>query len=187
MVPDKGKSLREGAIEPWSGTPRQLLRSNCWRRSAIIYGIDRDHALRPIARRAEQLLLYGPHGADPFRYRAISAACGRPPSVMKAWSQSDAAVPGDQFRSCRENDRILHDGEALSACRGARLRRESLRGTWAGKNIDYVTRLSVRGGLALFRRLEADREGGSHRPADAEGDQRPPRLSGQRGTGLPHP
>ena len=154
VVPDKGKTLREGAIEPWSGSPGsyydQLLQAVC-----DYFGIDRDTPFAQLPEETRKLLLYGSPERIPFEYESdfggLRKTSVRYEGVVPNLTRRYRETSSDHVREMIES---YMTEKPCQTCHGARLRRESLHVYVGGKNIDYVTRLSVREALAFFDGLK---------------------------------
>lgn len=154
VVPDVSKSIREGALEPWSHSSstyyEQLLAAVC-----SYYGIDDDVPFSQLSEEHRQLLLYGGGDRIPFVYENESG------QVRTSYVRFEGVVP-NLMRRYREtsSDYVRDHIEAYMSekkcrsCNGARLRPESLAVLVGGETIDQVTRRSVREALDFFNRLE---------------------------------
>jgi excinuclease ABC subunit A len=142
IVPDSGKTLRQGAIQPWAGSWKRLF----WPRLQKLAeerGIPLDTPWRRLASSHRQLLLEGGEGfrgAIPFlkRLQEKSYKIGNRFIVKKY----QTALP------CQD-------------CGGARLRPEALRVELAGRNIAEVSAMFVRDAAAFLGGLsftEGERE-----------------------------
>ena len=150
IIPDPRVSINEGAILPWrslsSHYHKALLRAVCDE-----FEIDRDVPVKRLSKKKLGVLLRGSDEAVRVRYRGRG---GR------------LRIYNVRFRG------ILHylqkeyeEGESIStrayldaftavkpcpACKGARLKPESLSVTLGGKNISQVAALSIRGAMDFF-------------------------------------
>ncbi|MBN2907939.1 excinuclease ABC subunit UvrA [Polycladomyces sp. WAk] len=154
VVPDPEKTIREGALEPWAHSSsnyyEQLLETVCDH-----FGIDMDRPFAELSQEERNLLLYGTQERIPFRYtndlghRRETQV--RFEGVVNNLQRRYHETGSDSVREMIEN---YMSTKACPTCKGARLRKESLHVFVGGKNIDYVTRLSVRDALAFFDNLE---------------------------------
>ena len=130
IVPDPGKTLRQGALRPWAGSWRRIF----WPRLQKLAqerGIPLDVPWNDLAAAHRRLLLEGGEGfrgAIPFLERL----------------QSKSYKVGNRFVVKRYQTAV-----PCAACGGARLRPEALRVTLDGRTIAQVSALSVRD-LAVF-------------------------------------
>ncbi|HHY38071.1 MAG TPA: excinuclease ABC subunit UvrA [Clostridia bacterium] len=154
VIPDKGKSLAEGAVVPWSkGTSTyytQLLES-----VASYYGIDMDTPVRDLPPRFLNIILYGSDGDQiDFHYEN---QYGR----VYDWASRFEGVVRNLERRYREStsDAVRAEIEEFMssrpcpACGGARLKPESLAVTVGGKSIADLVKLSVREAMEFFENL----------------------------------
>jgi excinuclease ABC subunit A len=156
VVPDPEKTIREGALEPWAHSSsnyyEQLLEAVCDH-----FGIDMDRPFAELSQEERDLLLYGTQERIPFRYtndlghRRETQV--RFEGVVNNLQRRYHETSSDSVREMIEN---YMSTKACPTCNGARLRKESLHVFVGGKNIDYVTRLSIRDALAFFDSLELD-------------------------------
>jgi excinuclease ABC subunit A len=159
MVPDPSKSIRDGAIESqgpvqgtWSGT---LINS-----VAREFDIDLDKPFKKLTKKERELLLHGTdqrvhvryeskHGKGEFQARFE----GIVPRLMRRYRETQS----QEVRDWIEQFMLLED---CPACKGRRLRPESLGVRIGGSNIGEVCDLSVKGALAFFDglRLQGNQE-----------------------------
>jgi excinuclease ABC subunit A len=159
VMPDRSKSIEDGAIVPWSKSlgggrfpsmnpyymqqVEKLLRSRRVKMSTPVDTMPKDLV---------QTLLYGADAKQRFTYESRSG---------HSWSyeaQFEGVVNNLQRRySETSSDMVKEDIEkymsatTCGTCSGARLKPEALAVTIAGSNIDQVTRLSVERAELFFR------------------------------------
>jgi excinuclease ABC subunit A len=155
VIPDPSLSLAEGAIEPWASSTSnyypQLLKAVCNH-----FGIDMQKPFEALSEREKQLILYGSGGERfPFTY---TNDLGMTRETMALF---EGVIPnlGRRYRETasemiREQLETYMTTRPCPACKGARLKPEVLSVLVGGKNIDYVTRLSVKDALEFFENLE---------------------------------
>ena len=159
IVPDPSVSLADGAIRPWAGGARDLVRGALARLSEH-YGIDLGRPFGKLPRRQRELLLYGQPGGvgagGPVRGGRRRRAAPRDPFGRDfegiipnlrrrygaaAWAQQEALQAYRARRRCGN-------------CGGERLRPESRAVRVKGRTMaDYVS-LSITDALAAFDALE---------------------------------
>ncbi|MGI5915621.1 MAG: excinuclease ABC subunit UvrA [Anaerolineae bacterium] len=156
IVPDRGRSIRDGAVEPWANASkndsyfRHLLDA-----VAEHYGFSVDVPWRELALEHRRAVLYG-SGGDMVTVR-YQNQYGRTRTHQTAF---EGVIPNLERRyretsseSIRESiERYMTETEC-PACHGKRLRPESLAVTVAGTSIDRVTAMSVREAIAFIRGL----------------------------------
>jgi excinuclease ABC subunit A len=154
VIPDRSLSLREGAIAPWSKSQffyPEMLEAVC--DSA---GIDMNVPVEQLTRKQLDLLLHGSGRQKvKFGYRNQygvrrhyeSAFEGVTANVQRRYDETESEyVKG-------ELERYLSD-RPCPACKGARLKPESLAVTVAGHNIAQVCAQSVTAAMAFFEGME---------------------------------
>ncbi|MEN6622806.1 MAG: excinuclease ABC subunit UvrA, partial [Smithella sp.] len=153
VVPDHELSLREGAIAPWAGRNSihyfTLLDS-----LASHYNFDINKPFNQLPEKIQQVLLYG-SGKETIkfyydrgnkRYFINRPFEGAIKQLERRWRETaSAAVRNDLGR--------YMDYTACPVCHGARLKKESLAVTVAGKNIYDLCRMSIRECFDFFQGL----------------------------------
>ncbi len=161
IIPDKERSLDEGAIAPWSKVGRD---STTWyqallRALAERYGFRTDVPMRELPERVVQLILYGDGGRPvTVRYQARS---GRTRAytvtfegVITSLRRRYDSTASDYVRA--EIEQYMA-ARPCPACGGTRLKPEARAVTVADRSIVEVTRMSVGEALRFFEEL-ADAE-----------------------------
>lgn len=155
VVPDKGLSLKEGALAPWAGTSSkyyvQLLEAVCDH-----FQIDRETPFGKLPKKQQNILLFG-SGTEriDFRYENEFG------QVRERRIPFEGVVPHLERRYketssdfMREHLEAYMSEKVCPQCKGARLRPESLAVTINGRNIDEVTKLSITEAKQWFSSLE---------------------------------
>jgi len=156
VIPDKGLSLREGAIRPWSraatseGYYQQLLES-----VAVHYGFSMNTPVGELNEEQLNIILYG-SGSETVRLRYKSSAGRRRtydttfegviPNLKRRYEENSSEYIRDLIQRYM---RVL----PCPVCRGARLRPESLAVTVDGKSIVEVTSASIREAKSFVEEL----------------------------------
>ncbi len=155
LVPDKSKSIADGAFEAWAGSTSnyypQFLAAVC-----VHYGIKMDVPVEQLSDKEMRILLYG-SGGERVRFRYEN----------EFGHTRDAQVPfeGIVHNLERRYRETASDGirefieEYMSArpcgtCKGHRLKKEVLAVTVGGKNIAHVTSLSIGEAQKFFGELD---------------------------------
>ncbi|KNZ68435.1 excinuclease ABC subunit A [Thermincola ferriacetica] len=154
VVPDKSKSLAEGAIVPWSRTPNGYY-TQALAAVARAYGFSMDTPFDRLTPEQVHIVLYGT-GGRPIEMRFAKE--GRD----HRFNTSFEGVINNLARRYREttSDWAREEIEEYMStspcpeCGGARLKKESLAVKIAGRSIYDVTRLSVAEALEFFNRLQ---------------------------------
>ena len=158
VIPDKERSLDAGAIAPWrqtttdNGYYAQLLRA-----VAKHYGIPTNVPVSKLSPRQLDIILYGQRSGESitFRYKNSDGHLrtyqttyeGVIPNLERRYRETSS----DYIR--REIDRYMAP-RLCPACKGKRLKPESLAVTVDGLSIVDVTAFSVTQALEFFDRLE---------------------------------
>jgi len=173
IVPDESLSLAGGAIAPWRGKKRlagayaAMIRSLCG-----AFGIDPATPFKNLPEDLRRIVLHGTlaedvgrlgvefEGVIPTLERRLrsSAAEAQPASRDDAEPEVPTATlqlggPGLPAGRARSNLAAYMSEDVCAACKGDRLRPESLAVRIADQNIAALTRLPIERGLAWFDEL----------------------------------
>ena len=157
VVPNKGLSLAEGAIQPWSRTSTvfgwymRLLGA-----VARKHGFSLDVPFKELTSDQVNVVLYGDSGAITLHY-------GGPDGRDNSWETTYEGVIPNLERRHRETDSDYVRTEIerymaqspCPACQGARLKPESLAVSVDGRNIHEITTMSIVEALHWAERLQA--------------------------------
>jgi excinuclease ABC subunit A len=154
IVPDRSKSLRQGAIKPWDGQQpvylQQMLEA-----LAGHYAFDLDTPFEKLGPTVQDVILYGSRGE---KIRFFYDKGGKRHYYQQEF---EGVVPSLERKYLTERE--TYDGEDIDSyislkpcarCQGSRLRPESLAVKIAGKSIAEVTALSVREAMQFFNLLQ---------------------------------
>jgi excinuclease ABC subunit A len=153
VVPDPGRSIRQGAIVPWSRRT-QLFYHQALASLARQYGFPLDVPFGKLPERVRNLVLYGSSG-ETVRFLLEEG------ERRYAYSRPFEGVINNLERRFRETDsedvraelsRYMNN-RPCRECGGARLKKEALCVRVAGKGIDGVTALSVKEAVDFFASL----------------------------------
>ena len=162
VVPDESRSLAEGAIAPWSKGDRRLVREALQDLSRT-FGVDLTAPFAKLPRKHREVVLFGSGrtsgGLEPWRSvkpgkeRPVRAAGfeGLIPNLRRrydegTWAEQEELEPFRSLRSCH-------------ACRGERLKPQSLSVKVKGRTIANYVNLPVSHALKVFESLQlTDRE-----------------------------
>ena len=160
VIPDKKKSLAEGALEGWRRGGRNLIiyYRRILRALASHYEFSMETPFEKLPQNIQEIILYG-SGGEEMGFRHWKK--GRPYYYQ---SDFEGVIPNLE-RRFKETEseyiktEILKFMSELSCplCKGARLRKESLAVTITGKNIDELVRFSVKKGHKFFSELKLSR------------------------------
>ncbi len=144
IVPDKTKSLSQGAIYPWSRTSNTYY-DDVLQSVAAHYGIDMDKPFQELPEEHQKIILYGGEDVVAFHvkrfgtkryYTQYHRHIGVIPYLEKRYNESN----GEYWREEIEKYMVT---TPCPACNGARLKPFSLAVTINGKNIYEFTLMSV--------------------------------------------
>ncbi|MCM8801438.1 MAG: excinuclease ABC subunit UvrA [Candidatus Omnitrophica bacterium] len=144
VIPDKNKSINEGAIEPWKrgGKGYILYYRSLLRELAYQLGFDLDTPFKRLRKDIQKAILYG--------------------SEIEVWGKPFEGVIPHLERLFRQTEsdylkeEISHFMSSLACplCKGARLKKESLAVKVGNKNIYEVTRMSIKEAQDFFKQLK---------------------------------
>ena len=182
VVPDKAKSIQQGAIEPWS-KPHYRSQLAELKRAARKNKLRLDAPWAELTDEEKRFVLEGSDEAD-----------GDGQSGRNASNAPYKGIRGF-FRWLDRKKYKVHVRVFLSRyrgyltcpdCGGARLRREARDVRVAGRTIDRVSALTVREAHAFFGTPRDDRQGSGNRREGDEGNSPPAVVSERRRARLPH-
>ncbi len=144
VVPDKGRSIEEGALVPWSkntdGYYGQLLDSVCG-----YFGIDREIPFRQLSLEHKEILLFGSKERFPFKYvnkyGRVWQHKVRFEGVVRNLARRYRETSSE---AARQDIEEYMSSTPCNSCNGGRLNPESLAVTVGGKNIAEYTSLSIK-------------------------------------------
>ncbi|WP_422447266.1 excinuclease ABC subunit UvrA [Thermoanaerobacterium sp. DL9XJH110] len=155
VIPDKSKSIAEGAVAPWNSSPDgyyfQMLQ-------ALLehYGYDVDTPVKDLPQEMVDIILYG--SAEPIEFyyesrfsrntrRYTGYFEGVINNLKRRYQETDSEWSREEIEEYMST-------KPCPACKGARLKPESLAVTVGGKSIADVTALSVREAAGFFENLK---------------------------------
>ncbi|MFV9510568.1 excinuclease ABC subunit UvrA [Tepidibacillus sp. LV47] len=155
VIPDPKRTLAEGAIEPWAGSSSnyypQLLEAICDH-----IGIDMETPVEQLTKEQLNLILYGSEG-EKIRFHYTNDFG----QVKEAFIPFEGVIPNLERRyketvsdHVRDHIEQYMSHKACPTCKGTRLKKEVLAVTVGGKNIAYVTDLSIKEAILFFEKLE---------------------------------
>ena len=149
VVPDPDLSVSEGALAPWASATLEY-----WYRVLEAVGaahdIDLDAPWRKLSKAKREILLYGSDESIHVRYK------NRYNRQRSYWTTYEGAIPNIERRHAETDSDTARDKLEqfmreipCRACKGARLRPETLAVTIDDLNISQLTTLSIRDTLAF--------------------------------------
>lgn len=153
IIPDKNKSISEGAIEPWGyehGYYNQMLKS-----VAEHYGFSLDIPFSELKPEHVQIILHGGDEAILFRYvpRDHEGLWEHKTIFEGIISHLARKYRETQSEEAREKIQQYMSIKPCTICKGERLKTSSLAVTIADRSIITTTRLSVKKALEFLERI----------------------------------
>lgn len=142
VVPDKKRSLSQGAIVPW-GVPPGKFASRMIRHLARNLGFDEDTPFGKLPEDVRRVILYGGPMTDSY-YAPFEGVI---PNLARRLKETETGDISEDI------SRFLNN-VTCPACKGARLKTEILHVTIGERNIFELTSLSVEDLLGFFRGLK---------------------------------
>ncbi len=162
IIPDKTKSINEGAIQVygWTGSDPNSISAMYYRGLAEQYGFSLDTPVKDLPKSVMDILLYGTKGEK------VRLSYERRFAKGEQYARFEGILNNVERRyketnsewAKREIQEIMIN-MPCPECEGARLRPESLAVTVKGYNIKQISDLSIAEGLEFFKHIElSDRE-----------------------------
>ncbi|NBK46223.1 excinuclease ABC subunit UvrA [Staphylococcus delphini] len=155
VVPDKDKTLNEGAILPWEPTSSDFYPSML-KRVCEVYKINMDKSFKKLTERQRNIILYGSGDKEiEFTFKSkfgqerkrTMPFEGVVPNIERRYHES----PSEYVREMMQK----YMGEQVcETCHGQRLSREALSVYVAGKNIGEVVEQSIKEALIYYENIE---------------------------------
>ncbi|EJG1242954.1 excinuclease ABC subunit UvrA [Staphylococcus pseudintermedius] len=155
VVPDKDKTLNEGAILPWEPTSSDFYPSML-KRVCEVYKINMDKPFKKLTERQRNIILYGSGDKEiEFTFKSkfgqerkrTMPLEGVVPNIERRYHES----PSEYVREMMQK----YMGEQVcETCHGQRLSREALSVYVAGKNVGEVVEQSIKEALTYYENIE---------------------------------
>jgi len=144
IIPDKGKSINEGAIAPWKRGGRGYILYYRWliRELSHRLDFDLDTPFKKLAKDVQKAILYGTEevvGNKPFE--------GIIPHLERLFHQTDSDYLKEEISK-------FMSSLPCPACKGARLKPESLSVFINNKNIQQIAQMSIKEAMNFFGGLK---------------------------------
>jgi len=151
IVPDKTKSLSNGAIDAWrkGGKRMNIYYNRLVKRFCNSFGISRTLAFEEIPEKIKTILLYGTTGAGTKKHGTSFE--GVIPNLVRRWQNTTSEYVKARLHSYLSE-------HPCKDCGGARLRPQALGVTVGGKNISQLTSMSIERAQKFFGRLKLEDE-----------------------------
>lgn len=159
LIPDKTKSINEGAIAVygWTGSDKNSIAAMYYRGLSKQYGFSLDTPVKDLPPEIMDILLYGTKGEK------VHLTYERRFSKGEQYARFEGVLKSVERRYQETNSewakkeiQELMQNMPCPECKGTRLRKESLSVTIKGHNIDEISNLSIAEGLEFFENLELD-------------------------------
>ncbi len=157
LVPDKTKSINEGAINcyGWSGTDKASVSAMYYRGLSEHYGFSLDTPFKDLPEDIVDILMYGTKGEK------IKLSYERKYAKGEQYARFEGLLNNIERRYQETNSdwakkeiQELMYSMPCPECGGTRLRKESLAVTVKGHNINDVSKFSISEGLEFFDKIE---------------------------------
>lgn len=155
VVPDKDKTLNEGAILPWEPTSSDFYPSML-KRVCEVYKINMDKPFKKLTERQRNIILYGSGDKEiEFTFKSkfgqerkrTMPFEGVVPNIERRYHES----PSEYVREMMQK----YMGEQVcETCHGQRLSREALSVYVAGKNVGEVVEQSIKEALTYYENID---------------------------------
>ncbi|MFN2588829.1 MAG: excinuclease ABC subunit UvrA [Actinomycetota bacterium] len=157
VIPNPDLTLDEGAIAPWSGRTLEYF-DRLLDSAAKTFRFKTDVPFRRLSKRARDVILYGSEDEQVHvRYR------NRFNRIRSYWTSFEGVIPWLERRRAETDSEYARERYEqyfrevpCPACKGARLRPESLAVTIGGKNIHEVCDICIGDVDAFLRKIELD-------------------------------
>jgi excinuclease ABC subunit A len=155
VIPDESKTLLEGAVQPWQRHGPRLVRE-ALEEVAERHGFSLEVPVAELPRRARDVLLNGDGQGFPG---AVAYLRRRVESLLRVDPTGGEEPEAREGSEAFEDLRPYLTEETCPACKGARLRPESLAVRLGGRSVADYVRLPVQAALPALAALEfAERE-----------------------------
>ena len=188
VIPDRSKSISEGAIAPWSrnlGSGRYPSMNPYYmqqlERVLRRYRVRTTTPIEQLSGEVLDVILYGTEREQTFEYTSRAG---------KTWeyrASFEGVVNNLQRRYGETSSEYVKEeiekfmsASTCPACHGARLKPEALAVTLGGRNIDDLTRMSIEQLETVLPRPDAHAAPGTDRASDRQRNPGTPRLFDQR-------
>ena len=156
IIPDKSKSLNEGALAPWHRGSISNYYERLMFRLTEIEGIDRDTPWKDLPKEQQEIILYG--GSHPIVDFEYINMFGEEKTYRKAYEGLLPNLERRRNETRSESNVEMIEGymrsDCCSACKGHRLRPEALAVTVGDKTIWEVCDMTIEEALDFFEHIE---------------------------------
>ncbi len=151
IVPDKTKSLENGAIDAWrkGGKRMNIFYNRLVKRFCRDFGVDKTVPFGHLPEEIRRLLMNGTNKEDEEKYGIWFE--GVIPNLMRRWKATDSEYVKERLHG-------YFGEQPCTACNGARLRPEAIAVTVGDKNIHQVSMMSIEKAQEFFSKLKLEKE-----------------------------
>ncbi|MBE3145150.1 MAG: excinuclease ABC subunit UvrA, partial [Planctomycetes bacterium] len=151
IVPDKTKSLENGAIDAWrkGGKRMNIFYNRLVKRFCRDFGVDKTVPFGHLPEEIRRLLMNGTNKEDEEKYGVWFE--GVIPNLMRRWKATDSEYVKERLHS-------YFGEQPCTACDGARLRPEAIAVTVGNKNIHELSMMSIEKAQEFFNKLKLEKE-----------------------------
>jgi excinuclease ABC subunit A len=153
IVPDKTKSLENGAIDAWrkGGKRMNIFYNRLVNRFCRDFGVDKSVPFGNLPEEIRRLLMNGTNKEDEDKYGIWFE--GVIPNLMRRWKATESEYVKEKLHS-------YFSEQHCTACNGARLRPEAIAVTVGNKNIHELSSMSIEKAQLFFNKLKLENEKG---------------------------
>jgi excinuclease ABC subunit A len=151
IVPDKSRSMSEGAVDAWRKGGKQMNMYYGWlvRQFCSNFNVSESTSFERLPEQIRRILMYGTNDEDEKKYGAQFE--GVIPNLMRRWRQTESEYVKERLHS--------FFGELpCKKCNGARLRPEAISVTVGDMNIHQLSTLSIEQAQKFFDKLQLDKQ-----------------------------
>ena len=151
IVPDKTKSLENGAIDAWrkGGKRMNIFYNRLVNRFCRDFGVDKTVPFGNLPEEIKRLLMNGTNKEDEDKYGVWFE--GVIPNLMRRWKATESEYVKERLHS-------FFGEQHCTACDGARLRPEAIAVTVGNKNIHELSSMSIEKAQVFFNKLKLEKE-----------------------------
>lgn len=148
VIPDKSKSLKEGAIEPWRKGGKSLLLyyHRFMRDLSYDYDFSLDTPFNKLPKKTQEIILYGSGKEDLDKYFE-----GVIPNLERRFKHTES----EYIKNFIHSYMSMHP---CPQCKGSRLKKEALSVRINGRNIAQVCKLSIDEAINFVENLKLGKE-----------------------------
>ncbi|MBN2019428.1 MAG: excinuclease ABC subunit UvrA [Sedimentisphaerales bacterium] len=151
IVPDKSRSLSDGAVDAWRKGGKQMNMYYGWlvRRFCDDFNVSETMPFERLPEQIRRILMFGTNDDDEKKFGAQFE--GVIPNLMRRWKHTESEYVKERLHS--------YFGELpCKKCNGARLRPEAIAVTVGGMNISQLSMLSIEQAKKFFENLKLDKQ-----------------------------